>query len=105
MREFFLNPGHAGGAGGAGGRAMKNGGAGSAGSAAGAAERFQKMFWKSAEALSLRACRSPGQAINQLIKSTNPPINPRVGGFMPPPTPPPQLRPAQSLAVLPGEVT
>ena len=56
---------------------------------------------KPAEALSLRACRPRA---NPLIKSTNPLLNPRGEGFMPPPYPPPRLRLAQLLAVLPGEV-
>ena len=57
---------------------------------------------KSAEALSLRACRS---GANPPIKSTNPPLNPRGEEFMPPPYPPPRLRLAALLAAAPGEVS
>ena len=39
---------------------------------------------------------------SKLIKSTNPPLNPRGEGFMPPPYPPPRLRLAVLLADVPG---
>ena len=55
---------------------------------------------KSAEALSLRACRGRANPPN---KSTNPPLNPRGEGFMPPPYPPPRLRLAHLLAAVPGD--